>query len=214
MIATDLTRERLLEKAGQVFAEKGFQAGTVREICRRAEANVAAVNYYFGDKERLYIESVKSAHGKVFSGMHQAQWPEGMPPAQKLATFIRMFVSRLVDPNRPRWHVQLMMREMALPTAACAELVRDNIRPIAEILMEILREILPRDWPRWKCFLVGNSIISQCVFYCQNQPIIEQLVGPDDYKHFDAGTLAEHITHFALAALGLHTPIGHAEVTP
>jgi AcrR family transcriptional regulator len=212
MIATDLARDRLLETAGQVFAEKGFQAGTVREICRRADANIAAVNYYFGDKERLYIESVKSAHGKVVAGMQRPEWPEGTPPAKKLATFIRMFVNRLVDPTRPRWHPQLMMRELAQPSAACAELVRDNIRPIAEVLMSILREILPRDWPRWRCFLVGNSIISQCVFYCQNQPIIEQLAGADDYKYFDAATLAEHITHFVLAALGLRPPIGQSEV--
>jgi AcrR family transcriptional regulator len=50
----DPTREKLLEAAGQIFAEHGFQAATVREICSRAGANVAAINYYFGDKVELY----------------------------------------------------------------------------------------------------------------------------------------------------------------
>ncbi len=50
------TRQRLLETAGQVFAEQGFRAATVRDICRRAGANIASVNYHFGDKERLYSE--------------------------------------------------------------------------------------------------------------------------------------------------------------
>jgi AcrR family transcriptional regulator len=206
MIATDLARERILETAGQIFAEKGFKAGTVREICRRAGANVAAVNYYFGDKNRLYIESVKNAHGKVVSGMHQPEWPKGISPAEKLAAFVRMFVSRLVDPARPRWHVQLMMREMAQPTAACAELVRDNIRPVASILMSILEEILPAGMAPWRRFLVGISIIGQCVIHCQNRPIIEQLAGPEIFSHFDADALAEHITRFSLAALGLGKP--------
>ena len=59
----DDTRERLLAAASRVFAEKGFEKATVREICQAAEvSNLAAVNYYFGDKERLYIESVKRAH--------------------------------------------------------------------------------------------------------------------------------------------------------
>ena len=59
----DATRDRLLMAAGEVFAEKGFDKATVREICQAANVqNIAAVNYYFGDKERLYIESVKRAH--------------------------------------------------------------------------------------------------------------------------------------------------------
>jgi AcrR family transcriptional regulator len=47
------TREALLEAAAQVFAELGFRAATVREICQRARANIASVNYHFGDKENL-----------------------------------------------------------------------------------------------------------------------------------------------------------------
>jgi AcrR family transcriptional regulator len=211
VIATELARERLLETAGQVFAEKGFQAGTIRDICRRAGTNIASVNYYFGDKERLYIESVKNAHGMVVAGMRKLDWPEGTSPERKLADFIQAFVARLTDPDRPRWFAQLMMREMAQPTAACAELVRDNIRPVAGILIGILREILPAHWPRWKYLLVGTSIISQCVFYCQNRPIIEELAGPEDCQHFDTATLTDHITHFALAALGLRPPVGKTE---
>jgi len=115
-------------------------------------------------------------------------------------------VGRLLDPSRPQWFAQLITREMAQPTAACAELVRDNILPIAEVLRGILQEILPRDTPRWKLLMVGNSIISQCVFYCQNRPIIEQLAGAD-YQYFQAPALAEHISRFTLAALGLDKPL-------
>src|SRR5260370_32171647 len=55
----DETRRQLLEAAGEVFAEVGFRDATVREICRRAGANIAAVNYHFGGKEKLYTEVVR-----------------------------------------------------------------------------------------------------------------------------------------------------------
>ena len=51
--APGATRLQLIEAAGEVFAEMGFQNATVREICRRAGANVAAVNYHFQSKEAL-----------------------------------------------------------------------------------------------------------------------------------------------------------------
>ena len=44
-----MNRERLLEAAGEIFAEHGFRNTTVREICKRADINLAAVNYYFRD---------------------------------------------------------------------------------------------------------------------------------------------------------------------
>src|SRR5207253_5288065 len=74
MTIRDEPRDRLLNAAGEVFAEKGFKGGTVRAICLLANVNVAAVNYYFRDKERLYIEAVKQAA----CGLPEAQarpWP-------------------------------------------------------------------------------------------------------------------------------------------
>ena len=61
-LAADDPRDRILLAAGREFAEKGYEAATVRDICLAAGVNLAAVNYYFGDKKRLYTESVKHAH--------------------------------------------------------------------------------------------------------------------------------------------------------
>ena len=62
MVAQDPTKSRLLEGAGEEFAEKGFELARVRAICDRAGANLAAINYHFGDKEHLYVEVLREAH--------------------------------------------------------------------------------------------------------------------------------------------------------
>jgi AcrR family transcriptional regulator len=202
MTMPDEPRTRLLEAAGQVFAEKGFEGATVREICKRAKLNIAAVNYYFRDKERLYIETVKQAACGLPETQRQA-WPPNTPPAEKLRRFIRVMVEHLMDANKPAWHTRMMMHELANPTSACAELVRDYIAPTAGVLMEILGEILPPDMPRWKRFMTGFSIVSQCLYYVQNRPIAKLLVGEEDFAAFTRDHIAEHVTQFSLAALGL-----------
>ena len=199
-ITPENPRERLLEAAGEIFAEKGFKGATVREIIDRAGVNIAAVNYYFRDKERLYIEAVKHAACMEPEDMHLA-WPHGTSPAVKLRDLIRFQLLKFQDPNRPEWLARLVMRELTQPSGACAELVREYIEPRSKVLLGILRELLPPNTPRWKYFMTAFSIVGQCHFYCSHKPIIQLLVGEDEYKRFNIDALAEHITQFTLRAL-------------
>jgi AcrR family transcriptional regulator len=201
MTGPDDPRQRLLEAAGEIFAERGFDGATVRAISKRAGANLAAVNYYFRDKERLYIEAVK--HAACGPPDEAPAWPPGTPAAVKLRDFIRQMVRHLFDPNRPAWHARLMMREMAQPTSACAELVRDYIGPRAAVLEGVLRELLPSEAPRWKRIMTAFSIVGQMLFYVSHKPVLTLLAGPDAVKHLDAETVTEHVTEFSLKALGV-----------
>src|SRR5262249_29331749 len=144
---TDDTQQRLLEAAEEIFADKGFNAASIRQICKLAGANIAAVNYYFGDKERLYIEAVKYAHRGRTQGEPFPHWSAETPPVDKLRGFIRVMITRMLSPHSPA-SLQLMMRELAQPTAACVEVVREYIRPMAEKLGTILAELLPGTSPR------------------------------------------------------------------
>jgi AcrR family transcriptional regulator len=213
MVAPDETQQRLLEAAGEIFAEKGFEGGTVRAICKRAGANLAAVNYYFRDKERLYIETVKHAVCGPPEGS-PLDWPEGTPPAEKLRDFIRSLLTRMMDPHKPAWHARLLMRELTQPSAACAELVRDYIEPKSKILLAILRDLLPPGTPRCKSFLTAFSIVSQCHFYCSHRPIVQLLVGEEEFQRLDPAKLTDHITEFSLKALGVAAGRGKDYVGP
>ena len=204
--AADDTRGRLLEAAGEVFAAKGFQAATVREICTRAGANLAAVNYHFGDKERLYIEAVKDAHGNSGAEEPLPEWPPDTPPPVKLREYIRRMLTSLLDERRPLWHAQLMAREMTEPTEACRALLESHIRPKYELLNQILSELLPPETLAGDRHLIAFSIVGQCLHFRIHKSIAVLLVGQEEYLSYDLARLTDHITRFSLSALGQEMP--------
>jgi AcrR family transcriptional regulator len=209
MTDKDDPRQRLLQAAGEVFAEKGFKGATIREIIRRAETNIAAVNYYFRDKEQLYIEAVKSACQVPAERIPFPAWAPETPATVKLRDFIHTMVRRMLDKDTPSWHQQLFLREMAQPSAACAELVQNVIRPMAQLLSSILQELVP-DVGEVKRHLIAFSIVGQCFHHRVARPVIALLVGAEDYRTYDTKLLADHITQFSFAALGLELPAGAA----
>jgi AcrR family transcriptional regulator len=196
------TRQRLLEAAGEVFAERGFRAATVRDICQRAQANVAAVNYYFGDKEHLYTAVLKYA----FSSSLQKHPPllgldSNASPEQRLRAYIHSFLLRCLGDGSPAWLGKLMAREMAEPTHALDILIHEAFRPLFDLLMSIVRELLGPRAHLTEVQLCADSIIAQCLHYQHARPV---LVRFDPGLKFDLGNIehwAEHIAEFSLAAL-------------
>jgi AcrR family transcriptional regulator len=199
----DATRRQLLEAAGEVFAELGFRNATVREICQRAGANVAAINYHFGDKETLYVEVLRYAHGKALE-----KYPllldvsENAPPEKKLQAFVHSLLLRIFDKGPTSWHGRLMSREMIEPTTALDSLIEERIRPMSSVLWKTIGEILNCPPTDERVLLCAFSVTSQCVFYNHCRPAVARLF-PNLLPHDPASikNLAAHITRFSLAAM-------------
>lgn len=206
----DDVKSRLIETAGRAFGERGFDAVGVREICQAAGANVAAVNYHFGDKRGLYVACLRHAQSCSVEQLTTPEWPPDFLPADKLRAFIRGVLEAKLDASRPQWHLEMMLREMGRPTDACGEIVEDYIRPMAESMAAILQELMPgAPWDR-QAWMIGFSIISQVMFYQINQPIIRLLMGDEGFRSLTLETLTDHITRFSLAAVGCGPPVGDA----
>jgi AcrR family transcriptional regulator len=194
-------RDLLLDAAGQIFAEKGLEEATVREICGKAGLNIAAINYYFRDKKALYVEAVKLAHC-TGGQLPQFEATPDAPPEDLLEAFIRQMMAMMLDDVRPSWHLELMMREMARPTEACVELVRSFIGPMFDTLKQIIRPLLPADISPLDLNLHAFSIVAQCLLYRYHRPIGRILVGEEGYATMmDVDRLSRHITDFTLAGL-------------
>ena len=124
-----------------------------------------------------------------------------MPPALRLRTFIHDLLFSLFDEGMPAWHGKLMAREMIEPTTALDALVEIIIRPMAEKLSAIVRELLgagATDEQVRRCQL---SIIGQCLHYRNARPVIQRLFPQQQYEPEDIQALADHITRFSLSAL-------------
>jgi TetR/AcrR family transcriptional regulator, regulator of cefoperazone and chloramphenicol sensitivity len=195
------TRQRLLAAAGEVFAAKGFHGATVREICRRAKANIAAVNYHFRDKEELYLAVFEatcvSDHRLDPPGLMEAPGT----PEQRLETFIRTFLRRLLSPGRPSWQGRLMAREVVEPTAALDYVVERMMRPTFEVLRKLVAAIIGGRAEDDRTIYAAASVMAQCLFYKHSESVIQRVYRGMVYDEPTIEVIAGEITAFSLAAL-------------
>ncbi|RMD84870.1 MAG: DUF1956 domain-containing protein, partial [Candidatus Dadabacteria bacterium] len=196
------TRAALLEAGGEVFARRGYAEATIREICAKAGANLAAVRYHFGDKAGLYT-AVLSYAAECAAARYplDRDWNPEAPPEEKLRAFVHAFLHRLLDPGRPAWHGALMVRELTEPTHAFRKVFDDLVRPLFERLAEIVRELLGKQASEEEVRLVTHSIIGQCTFYRQGRFLMPHLYGIDPPGLEQAGRIADHIVRFSLDAI-------------
>lgn len=194
-------RDALLDAACDIIASVGFKAATVRDICNRARANIAAVNYHFGDKESLYVEVLRHASAKARAKHPASLQQSDLPHEQLLQNFVTAYLQRLFDPSPDAWHAKLMSREMIEPTGALDAIVEESIRPEAALLNSIVSGLMgdgatPEDVRR--CSL---SVVSQCVFYYHCRPVLNRLYPDMKFEPGAVGDIAAHITRFSIAAM-------------
>ncbi len=195
------TRERLLTAAERLFAERGFKDVTVREICHAAEANVAAVNYHFGDKLGLYRVVLGGAIQAMREATEEARAAGlGKPADQQLRLYVAIFLRRLLQPGRQAVH-QLINREVADPTPALDDLIEQGVRPRLDYLSGIVAQMIgcdPGDQRVLRCVL---SVQSQSIMYARPNAIAERLGFTFKPTPSDIDTAAQHIADFSIAGI-------------
>jgi len=195
------TRDRLLKAAERLFADRGFKKVTVRDICRAARANVAAVNYHFGDKLGLYREVMQSAiDGMRGTNDAAREAGAGQPPEEQLRRYISIFVDRVLTPGNDAIH-RLINREMNDPTPALDALVEQGVRPRVEYLSGLIAEIIGCAKTEQRVLRCVASVQSQTVSYLPN-PIAARLGLANQSTAANLDAIAEHIAEFSLA--GVH----------
>lgn len=198
------TRERLLKAATDVFVERGYAAATVREICRRASANVAAVNYHFGSKERLYAfmleEHLEDAYGRypLDRGL-----PENPTPEERLGVFIHNFLRRVMAADTPQdvAYGKLIVKEIIDPSPAFDGIVQTYMKPIREEIDIVVRSFLGPEATSAHVQMCSSGTVGQILYWWQNRAILERVYPELAFDDAGIERIAASINMFCLEAI-------------
>ena len=196
------TRKRILEAATEVFATKGFRDATVAEICKRAQANAASVNYHFRDKESLYVEVWKHAAEQAIGRYPIDGGVSAKAPAsERLRGHIHALVKRMTDSGHLGHFHRLHMMEMANPTGFIDAVIKRIRQPHRDQVLTALRELLGREAKKSNIELCELSIIGQCFAARHGRGMRSPTASRAELTKQEVEELAEHITRFSLAGI-------------
>jgi AcrR family transcriptional regulator len=196
------TAKSLLAAASEVFAEKGYRDATIAEICERAKANIAAVNYHFGDKETLYTEAWRHS----FSESVKAHPPNGgvsdaAPPEERLRGQVTALLRRIADEDNREFFI--VQKELANPTGLLNKVMRVELRPLHEKMETLVRELLGPHVSDKQVRFCEISIISQCInpmvvrkSHKERREDKDSPLGVDDIEAY-----SKHVVKFSLAGI-------------
>lgn len=130
-------RSRLIAAALRLFAEKGYEGATTREICEGAGANISAIRYYFGDKAGLYRAAFTEPMGEKPCATNLAAYAD-LSLADAMKLLFRDFLEPLKRGEETRLVMKLHFREMIEPTGVWQQEIDAEIKPQHEALVAIL----------------------------------------------------------------------------
>jgi AcrR family transcriptional regulator len=193
------TRDKLLDVAGRIFADRGYRAATIREICVAARANVAAVNYHFGDKLGLYTMVVQqSMQAAELEGIRSAL-DQLAPPEDILRAVIRARLNSICRRDRPDWHFRILVHELAQPTPALRRIISKIGRPLFQRLLELIGGMIGLPPDDDKTRLCAFSVMGQILVFVLANPLLEA-VWPDlKMTPEQLDRIADHIADFSLS---------------
>lgn len=199
------TRERLLNQAEKLFARKGFEAVSIREITSAARSNLAAVNYHFGNKKNLYREVfrhrwvARTHRVREYFLRQLADNPHPTLP-EIIRAMARTFLEGPLDEAEQHYHIQLMQRELAQPSEVLEMVVEEVMKPYQKEITELIRPHLPANVDEERLRLSVLSMLGMTIYFTFARPAVSMVMG-NDYNRKRKSVLVEHITDFSLQGL-------------
>ena len=199
---SDVTRERIMKAAERLFAERGYDATSIRAIVAKARVNQAAINYHFDGKDGLYREVLRAAFRALTEQqLEHADEMKAMSREAALAEFIRRQLRPLLGRDEYSRHMRILNWETVRPTAVFRKLLSEEAAPFMGMAVELVRRFQPEADQRT---LVAAAVwlLGQCSVFLRNR---EQLADPPLGLVLDEAAvewLAQLVSRWATGGLG------------
>ena len=206
------TKKRILKKAEELFAQKGYHAVSVREITKAAKCNMAAVNYHFNSKKNLYMEVFRTQWVPRELRMYERfskklSKIEPNSPNAVIQALASAYLEGPLTNEELRRHRQLMIREINNPTEAFEYVADNTMRPLFRILQQHLKPFFPEHSNKESFTLDILSIFGILLYFNYSRPMITHITG-EKYDDAFKSRLISHLVRFSLDGIGANGQIG------
>lgn len=189
------TRQRILQAATELFAEKGFAQASTRQIATRANVNIASLHYHFGDKADLY-RTVFNEFSRRLQATALAIDFETASFAEIYTASNRQFFAHLTDPHLPR----LAARERLEPSGVLGDAWLEDVRRRHQMIDRAIARELGLPGPDADVQRITFAVIGMVVLFDHARAIMDAIA-----PELTAGESAieRTLAHLTLYAQGI-----------
>ena len=194
---------QILQVAERLFAEKGFDGTSIRNISKEANINIAMVSYYFGSKEKM-LESLIFFRISDLKMQLENLYHEDIEPLEKIDKLIELYIAR-INKNKGIYkilHFELSNKERALNIKTFTEVKRKNLESLQNIIHEGQEKgVFKKDI---NTILIPPTILGTFFHFQMNRPYYEELLHlktDEAFDHYIKTDLTKHIQQTIKALL-------------
>jgi TetR/AcrR family transcriptional regulator, regulator of cefoperazone and chloramphenicol sensitivity len=198
----EYTRTSIIKAAAHLFAEKGFEGASVRDIVTRARVNQAAIHYHFKGKDGLYLEVLKTAFERLTSDSgFDAERLKALSREEALRSFIHQQLRPLLFRDELSRYIRMFSWESAHPSKVFLKFMTQNPVGYVSAAVELVRRFLPDGMSDRLAMCAAIWLMGQCGIFVRSREMLEKEpfnIGSDE-KFVDE--LTDLITRLALGGL-------------
>lgn len=199
----NLSRKKIINSAIVLFANKGFDSTSTREICKHAGVNLSLIPYYFGNKDGLYISIIESVINYGLASLKAeielAKTVSNMNLEDKIylyKTLLDKYIDFLYSENVPSSFVVLMIKEQTVTHSKFSEIYSQKISVLYGALRKILASILDKKESDKSIVLEVSSILGQILGYKLMEKATLQALQQDYYTKDDYRKIKKLVSQY------------------